>query len=105
MLFFRIQELTIHIIPLAPILHHVHRLRCHFTYGHTKIPALLCRMVPVDWIWPECQAEPSHCPAPSAWILLRTSLQSIAYWHHLLKRQEQFFCWPSAWYRRCGVRG
>src|SRR5215468_3994533 len=104
-LFFRIQEPTLHIIPFAPVLPHVHGLCCRFTYGHTKIPALLCWMVTIYWIWPERQTEPSHSPAPSAWLLLRTSMQSISHWHHLLKRQEQFFCWPSAWHGRCGVRG
>src|SRR5215475_15037774 len=90
-LFFRIQEPTVHGIPLAPVVHHVHGLCCHFTYSHTKIPALLCGMVTIDRIRPKRQAEPRHCPTPSAWILLSTSTQSIAYYHDLLKRQEQFF--------------
>src|SRR5512145_2455001 len=91
-LFFRIQEPTVHSIPLAAILHYVHGLCCHLTYSHAKIPALFCRMVPIDWVRPERQAEPCHCPAPSAWILLRTFMQSISYYPALLQRQEQFFC-------------
>lgn len=57
---FAVLETSIHIIPLATIASDMHAPGAPFLHRHIKIPTHLCRMVAVNRIGPEGQAQPCH---------------------------------------------